>query len=267
MKTLSIIIPVYNEESRLVKTFQALSELRLPRGLKLEEVIFVNDGSRDKTELRIKNYELRIKNKIPIRIISYKKNQGKGYAISRGMKVSGSDYTLFCDADMSTHINEIKKMMPFIRKNVPVIIGTRKNGHSTVIRHQPILRELVGKGFTWLSNVILNTWVTDFTCGFKVFSKESKDVLFSMTKIKGWAFDAEVMFLGRLSGYEVQEVPVVWSDDRRSKVSIGRDIIESFTDLLKIRKLHIFSEYKNVPSYRLPSLSVNALNSIKSFFL
>ncbi len=254
MKTLSIVIPVYNEEERLEKTFKALSELRVPRGLKFEKVIFVSDGSTDGTSEIIESYirslhhprsrsrrfatsEVSLRHRCNPQgvLIAYKSNKGKGYAVARGMRESKSDYTLFCDADMSTHLNEIRKFMPYIRKNIPIIIGTRKNGHSTVVRHQPIVREILGRGFTFLSSIILNTWVTDFTCGFKAFSKEAKDTLFPKLMVKKWGFDAEVLFLGRISGFEFKEVPVKWSDDRRSKVNLWTDLPISLYDLFKIR--------------------------------
>ncbi|MBI2029598.1 glycosyltransferase [Candidatus Gottesmanbacteria bacterium] len=241
METLSIVIPVYNEEERLGKTFQALKNLKLPRELILEKIIFVNDGSCDRSIANIKYQISNIKKKLnaPVKIISYKKNKGKGYAIARGMEVSNSDYTLFCDSDMSTDLNEIRKFVPSIKRNVPIIIGTRKNGRSTVIRHQTFLRESMGKVFTFISNVILNTWVTDFTCGFKAYSKEAKNTLFPMLKTDRWGFDAEVIFLGRLSGFNFVEVPVVWSDDRRSKVNLFVDIPQSLFDILKIRVAYL----------------------------
>lgn len=261
MKTLSIVIPVYNEEERLEKTFKALSELRLSRELKLEKVIFINDGSTDGTEARIKNHESRI-NKFKIQVISYRKNQGKGYAITQGMKASESDYTLFCDADMSTHVNEIGKFMSYIRQNIPVIIGTRKNGISTVVRHQPILREVLGRGFTLLSNIVLNTWVTDFTCGFKAFSREAKDALFPILQVRRWGFDAELLFLGRISGFEFAEVPVVWSDDMRSKVKLWKDIPKSFFDLFYVRLVNFANLYQ---SESIPARIRPAWEKIKMF--
>ncbi len=258
MKTLSIVIPVYNEQERLHKTFEALIELQLPRGLKLQKVIFVNDGSDDNSKFIMQNTMSHLENKLKakVKIISYRNNKGKGYAISRGMKVSKADYTLFCDADMSTHVSEIKKFMTSIRKGIPVIIGTRKNSHSTVVRHQPIVRELLGRGFTLISRIILNTRVTDFTCGFKAFSKESKDTLFPLLKVKDWGFDAELLFLGRISGFEFKEVPVVWSDDRRSKVKLWRDIPKSLLDLFYVRFISLIHLYKgNFPNRETPALT------------
>lgn len=242
MKTLSFVIPVYNEAQRLQKTFTALEELTLPRGLKLEDVIFVNDGSEDAT-LRIlqrakKGLEKALKarkHKAKITIISYKENRGKGYAVTTGMNASDADYTLFFDADMSTPLSEIKKFMPFIAKNIEVIIGTRKNGKSTVIKHQPVFRELLGKGFTLMTQRILSTSVTDFTCGFKAIRKNAKDKIFAQTTIERWSYDAEIIFLASQKGYTMQEVPVVWSDDNRSKVNLLVDVPRTLFELSTIR--------------------------------
>ena len=148
MKTLSFVIPVYNEENRIGKTLKAIMGGVSFSGLKLEKVIFVDDGSKDNTEFKIQSLKLKIERRLKtrIKIISYKKNRGKGYAIKKGMLASKSDYTLMFDADMSTSITELKKFLPFMKKEVDVIIGTRKNGQSTVTKHQPLYRELLGRG-------------------------------------------------------------------------------------------------------------------------
>lgn len=245
MKTLTFVIPVYNEEERIGKTFEALKELRLPHGLKLREVIFVNDGSTDKTESRIKKYELSIKNKtiIPnsrfsIQLISYTENRGKGYAIRTGMLASDADYTLFFDADMSTPLTELKRFMPFILKNTDVIIGTRKNGKSTVIKHQPLYRELLGRGFTKLTQLMLGVTVTDFTCGFKAFSRKATEQIFPRTKINGWGYDAEVIFLAFRAQLTIAEKAVLWSNDERTKVNLFRAVPDTLLELLTIHLVH-----------------------------
>src|SRR5437762_432977 len=102
MKKISFVIPFYNEENRIEKTFKALNALVLPVGLKLENIIFVNDGSKDKTLLKLNEFKKKSKFGSKVNIVTYKINQGKGYAIRRGMLESKSDYTLFFDADMST---------------------------------------------------------------------------------------------------------------------------------------------------------------------
>lgn len=245
MKSVSFVIPVYNEEERINITLQALDKGIYYTGIKLDEVIFVDDGSTDKTVKIIQEWDKYRKINFSVKIISYEENKGKGYAIKQGMNASKTDYTLFFDADMSTPLTEIKKFIPQIENDVDIIVGTRKNGHSTVIKHQPLYREFLGHGFTFLSQFILNTWITDFTCGFKAVSRKAKDEIFQKAKINRWGYDAEMIFLGRILQYSIQEVPVIWSNDDRSKVNLFTDIPKTLLDLIYIRLSHV----SFLPSY------------------
>ena len=188
MKTISFVIPVYNEEKRINKTFSALKSFTQPEGLTLREVIFVDDGSTDITKSKIKNQKSKLEKILnaKVKIISYKINKGKGYAVKQGMLSSNSDYTLFFDADMSTPLTELNKFIPFMNDNKDVIIGTRKNGKSTVVVHQPKIREFLGRGFTLITKKLLRLNVSDFTCGFKAFSKNSKNKISSTSSINTW---------------------------------------------------------------------------------
>lgn len=236
MKTISFIIPVYNEEERIGKTFKALRELQLPRGLKLQEIIFVNDGSTDRTKELIRTSSL--KKNLPITLISYRHNRGKGYAIRRGMLEANGDYNLFFDADMSTPLTELKKFIPFMKQDIDVIVGTRKNGKSTVIKHQPLYRELLGKGFTKLTRVMLGVPVTDFTCGFKAFSRRATVTIFPKTRIDGWGYDAELLFVAFKENLTVTEKAVLWANDNRTKVNLFRAIPQTLMELVTIHKQH-----------------------------
>ncbi len=240
MKTLSFVIPVYNEERRLIKVFRALKRGFYFDGVKLKEIIFVNDGSTDKTFLKLQKQKSIIEKemKVKVKIISYEKNKGKGYAVKRGVLASKSDYSLVFDVDMSTPLSEFKKFLPYIKKNIPIIIGTRKNGKSTVIKPQPFYRQFLGKGFTLLSNILLKTWVSDFTCGFKAFSKDVRRSIFPFLKIERWGYDAEILFLASKMGFEIKEVPVKWGDDENSKVNVFRDVFYSLIELFLIRIYH-----------------------------
>ena len=238
MKTISFVIPVFNEEKRIEKTFEALNELILPRGLKLSKIVFVNDGSKDKTLWLLRRFlkESKVRNKISI--LSYHPNQGKGFAVKQGMLSTDSDYTLFFDADMSTPLTELGKFLPFIKNGVDVIVGTRKNGHSTVVVHQPKYREFLGKGFTYLTKFSLGLSVSDFTCGFKAFSKRSINQIFENAIINGWGYDAEIIFLAKKYGFSISEKAVIWANDERTKVNIYKAVPKTLTELYKIRWTH-----------------------------
>jgi dolichyl-phosphate beta-glucosyltransferase len=119
--------------------------------------------------------------------------------------VSIGDYALFFDADMSTPLSQINNFLPYMENHTDVIIGTRKNGESAVIRHQPLCRELLGKYFTKLTRFVLEVDVTDFTCGFKAFSQSARLTIFPRSIINGWVYDAEILLLAK----KMETIPIV----------------------------------------------------------
>lgn len=255
MKTLTLVIPVYNEEKRLHYTFQALEKGLFFDGVKIEKVIFVNDGSKDNTLQVLNEYKSQLEKiaKVEIDIISYNKNKGKGYAVKKGMLASTSEYTLFMDVDMSTPLNQLKKFVGQMNDELDVIIGSRKGKVSMVGKHQPIYRELMGKGFTLFTKVFLNTYLTDFTCGFKMFSYEAKEKVFANAKINRWSYDAEILFLAKRAGYKIVEVPVRWNDRSGSKVKLSKVVFETLFDLFRIRYYQLQRSLSNTFDLRIAS--------------
>lgn len=229
--SLSIVIPVFNEELRLAKTFAELEDFFSKGDWKSLEVIFVDDGSTDKTAEMIKKLKFRY----PVKLISYKENRGKGYAVRHGMLAAEGDYALTIDADMSTSLTEVSKTIPLMASDCPVIIGTRKAKGSRMIPPQPFLRKKLGEGYTMLARFITGVKVSDFTCGFKCFSRQAREKVFREAAINRWSYDAEILFLAKKSGFKICEVPVVWRNDRDTRVRLGKDILGSFIDLIKIR--------------------------------
>lgn len=260
MKTISFVIPVYNESERLVATFEALKELSLPRELILDEVIFVDDGSTDGTLAILTRSKKLLESYVEakVEIISYKENKGKGYAVRVGMKHAISDFILLFDADVSTPLSELSKFAPFMGES-RVIIGTRKNGKSTVLKHQPRFREFLGKGFTKMTQVALRTEVSDFTCGFKLFSKDSYQEIAKISIINRWGYDAEVVYLAEKLDFDIVEIPVNWSNDARTKVKLYKAVPETIGELAKIVWNHDLK--KNKRSF-LSDSKLNLGNSI-----
>jgi glycosyltransferase involved in cell wall biosynthesis len=247
MTTLDLIIPTYNESARLKLTFQALNSFVPPRGIRINKVIFINDGSTDNTLKKIRSAHL----KFPKKILSYSRNQGKGTAIKLGFLNARSDYALFLDADMSTPLTELNKLTTYIRQNIPIIIGTRKNGHSTVTVHQPWIRKHLGKIFTLLSQIILNTWITDFTCGFKAFSRPAYTTIAPLMTINRWGFDSEIIFLAKTLNFPIQEKSLTWADNPATRVNLGLDGFRSLKELFQIRLNQISGRYQllSPPAY------------------
>lgn len=229
---------MYNEETRVEKTVNALDSF-IPDVTVKVDVIFVNDGSSDDTENRLKN----LKPKFQYQIISYPTNQGKGYALKTGILKTTGDYILFMDADMSTPIEELLKFLPLMEQNIPVIIGSRKTKGANVVKHQHPWRQKLGEGFTLLSNLMLLPGISDFTCGFKAFRQDAAKKVFTAQKIKRWGYDSEILFLAHKYGYEIREVPVTWYNDEHTRVNLFKDVWRSFTDLLKIRYYDATKQY------------------------
>lgn len=230
-KFLSVIIPLYNEANRVANLHRVYKYLNTKKFN--WEIILVNDGSTDDTKKTLKRM-LKFYPSKNTRIISYSQNKGKGFAIKTGMLASIGEYRLFTDIDLSTPIEEFNKFLPYL-KNFDVIIGSRKRTGSKVITRQPNFREQLGKGFTKLSQIILQLNITDFTCGFKCFSKIAAQEIFVRQKINRWSFDSEILFLAKKLNMKVKEIPVKWSNDPSSKVKFPNDITQSFLDLLEIR--------------------------------
>lgn len=231
MINISIIIPVFNEERRLSKTFNALLKFPLAEAFKNIEIIFVDDGSADGTAGLIKRFQ----ENTSVKLISYPLNRGKGYAVRRGMLEAKNDYALFLDADMSTPLEEFRKFVPLMERGAHVIIGTRKAAGAKILKSQPYLRQKMGEVYTALANLATGAGVSDFTCGFKCFSREAVGKIFPHAKIDRWSYDAEILYLAGLRNYKIEEIPVLWQNDEDSRVRLGKDALQSFTDLVKIR--------------------------------
>lgn len=128
--------------------------------------------------------------------------------------------------------------MPFIQKETDVIVGTRKNGKSTVVEHQPLYREFLGRVFTKLAQKLMKSTVTDFTCGFKAFSKKARIAIFSKARINTWGYDAEIIFLAQKQNLIMAEKAVTWSNDPGTKVRMYKAIPQALTDLFMVRWYH-----------------------------
>ena len=229
MKTfLSVIIPLYNEEKRLDNLSRIYEYLNKHRWN--YEILLINDGSSDNTLSKLKQLNKKFRSSI----ISYQRNRGKGFAIREGILKANGEFRLFTDIDLSTPINEFDKFIPHLN-NFDVLIGSRRKKGARFIIHQPMFREQLGKGFTKLSQLTLGLRQTDFTCGFKCFSKEAAEKIFFRQKIDRWGFDTEILFISKKMGLSVKEIPVVWKNDIETRVKLPRDIITSLVDLVKIR--------------------------------
>ena len=227
---LSVVIPAYNEEAVIGGTVEAV-EAYLTEAKISHEIIVADDGSTDRT---VSVVHALSDHRPAVRVVQTS-HRGKGAAVRRGMLEALGEYRLFMDADHSTPIGEWQRCAPWLRDGYSVVIGSRKIPGAKIKTHQPPLREAMGKVFTWLTNTVLATGVSDVTCGFKCFSSEAARHVFGLQRVSGWGFDAEILFIARRCGYRVKEIPVTWTDDASTKVHLITDALRSFRELISIR--------------------------------
>ena len=152
------------------------------------------------------------------------------------MAATRGKYVMFTDVDLATPIEALEGMLPYLAEGYPIVQGSRNLPGAEVTVHQSWLRERLGETFTWLSNLILPMQATDVTCGFKGYDGEiAREVLFPRTRMNGWTFDAELLYIARRQGYAVKEIPVLWRHIEGSKVRVVRDSFRCLRDLLRIR--------------------------------
>lgn len=236
---LSVVVPCYNEEKRFQNGFNHYYSY-LKKQKYSWELIFVNDGSKDNTYNLMQKFA---KDKSHVKIVNYKKNKGKGYAIVQGIKTAKGDIILFTDIDHSVPVETIQSFFKFFESGFKAVIGSRRvKGSKIVVRQQP-MRELLGRCFTGFVNLFVCPGVTDATCGFKAFENVTAHKIFEKITIYDWAFDAEILFLCKKLNIDFVQAPVAWSDVKGSKVSLSKDILKSALGILKIRLNDINGKY------------------------
>lgn len=231
-KSISIVIAAFNEEKRLRPSLFKVKEYLNNQGM-YYEIIVVDDGSTDSTH----QVAAGLTQDIPhLRIISYAPNKGKGYALRKGVLLSKGEVILLTDADLSTPIEELSKLLPLIYGNeCDIAIGSRALALSEIIKKQPCWRQEMGKFFNKLVKVLVLEDFNDTQCGFKLFRGDIARSLFREARIDRFAYDVEILAIAKKRGYRMIEVPIKWVNSSESKVNPIRDSLQMFIDLLRIR--------------------------------
>src|ERR1043166_4459630 len=218
---LSLVIPAFNEDRRIGQSLERILSFFRAQSYPFE-IIVVDDGSTDRTVEVVRGFAA---SDPQLRVEPQPQNRGKGEAIRRGMLLAGGKYLFFSDADLSVPIEAVPDFLSRLEAGDDVAFASPRIGGGVIEVHQPIHRELMGKVFTGLSNLILGLKLKDFTCGFKAFRRDAARELFSRQRLGGWSFDSEILYLAKSKGYRIAEVPVVWRNDEATKVRLGRDVV------------------------------------------
>jgi glycosyltransferase involved in cell wall biosynthesis len=227
---LSIIIPAHNEENRLPITLEQVFAF-LAKQSYAAEVIVVENGSYDRTYEIAQGFAKQYEN---LRVIQ-NHDRGKGLAIQRGVKEAKGSYLFLCDADLSMPIEEISKFLPPQLDHVDVAIASRE-APGAVRYNEPAYRHITGRVFNTLIRLLVLPGLQDTQCGFKCIRAEVARDIFPYQTLTGWAFDVELLYIARRRGYQLVEVPIHWYFNADSKISVVRDSLRMFLDLLQIRR-------------------------------
>lgn len=235
---LSIVIPAYNEEKRIVPTLGKL--LAYLRGRDFPaEVVVVDDGSSDATAALVRRH---VGGEPPIHLISAP-HRGKGHAVKTGMLAARGSYRFLCDADLAMPIEEIQRFLPPTLEGVHVAVGSREAPGARRYG-EPRARHLMGRGFNLIARLLAVRSISDTQCGFKCFTAHAAEHLFTQQRLDGFGFDVEVLFIAQRSGLRVVEVPIDWYHQRESKVRPLRDTWAMLRDILVVRWNHVTRRYR-----------------------
>jgi dolichyl-phosphate beta-glucosyltransferase len=237
---LSVIIPAYNEENRIVPSLERIVDY-LSAQEYAAEIIVVDDGSTDETAQRIERFRDQHRGMAhcpEITVTGDGINRGKGAAVKRGMLKGCGRFLLFSDADLSTPIEDVEKLLACLEGDCDIAFGSRSLPGSQVEVHQPLYREWMGKTFNKFVRLLTVQGFVDTQCGFKLFRRDAARDLFARQRLDGFSFDVEILYLARKGGYRIREVPVRWINSPDTRVHALHHSVQMFRDLFRIRALH-----------------------------
>ena len=225
---LSIVVPAYNEARRIRETLAELCRFEKSAPYPME-LIVVDDGSTDQTVDTVTQFP-------GVRLVRNDRNHGKGFTVRHGVQEARGEFVLFTDADLSTPIAEVGKLLSALESSVAdAAVGSRALQRELIGVHQPFFRETAGRFFNLLVRTFTGLRLHDTQCGFKLFRRSSTCEAFERMRVEGFGFDPELLFLIAREGGRIVEVPVRWNDNPATKVRFLRDSTRMFLDLISIR--------------------------------
>ena len=230
---LSVVIPAYNEEFRLPKTLNRSLEFLRAQSYS-SEIIVVNDGSTDGTEVVVRQQSA---SPVPVKVISHpdRANHGKGAAVRLGIMQARGAYRLFMDADNSTTLDQVDRFWPLFSQGYDVVIGSRALKDSVIGTHQSRPKEIAGRIGNWFIRRAAVPGICDTQAGFKMVTAEKAGIIFPRLTIGRWGYDIEMLVIAREHGCRIAEVPITWINAPGSKVTM-RSYLQVLGEVLRIRK-------------------------------
>lgn len=250
---LSIIMPAYNEgrniRKNITETCVTFKEMGIPF-----EIIVVNDGSDDDTEVEI---GMACDENPEVMLVTYKDNGGKGNALKAGFKHSRGDIVTFVDADLELHPKQLKRFFEEMsRFNADIVIGSKRHPESII--NYPAKRRMLSKGYNLLVRALLGVKLTDTQPGLKLFRRIVLEREFPKVLVKRWAFDLELLVNSSKDGFKIVEAPLELHYLRENGGRLGlSDVFHIFQDTLGIfHRTHITGYYLDIMNQPIPRDSI-----------
>lgn len=236
---LSVVIPAYNEEERLPPTLHAVHAWLSAQPLSYE-ILVVDDGSTDGTREVVRGLARELPN---LGLIESAPNHGKGHVVKQGMLTARGRLRLFMDADGSTPLTQLPALLAALDAGADIAIGSRRAEGAAFTVAPAWYRRIWSRLANRVVRAGLIDGILDTQCGFKLFTAEAAEAIFRRARTPGWAFDLEALALATRLGLRVTEVPVIWTDDRRSRINPIRDAVKITLEFLRIRRAFARGEY------------------------
>ena len=228
---LSVVIPAYKESHRIHKILDAIFEFSKIKDYAIETIVVV-DGSPDNTAEMANKYQDKLKN---LKVIDRKENKGKGYTVREGMLAAKGEYVLFSDADNSTPVEQVDKLLKY-RNDYDVIIGSRYAYGGKLAIPQSLTRKIGGRVLNLVIRTLAVSGIKDTQCGFKLFSQQATQQIFAKQTFERFSFDIEILAIARVLGFKIREVGITWYDDPHSTVNPIKDGLRMIKDAWNVRK-------------------------------
>ena len=235
----SIVIPAFNETSRIDRTLREVVNCIRSHHWDAE-VIVVNDGSTDSTARQVLDFSISAPE---VRLIENPGNRGKGFSVRNGLLQARGEIVMFTDADLSAPIEEAELLFTAIQNGADIAIGSRWLDRSRQVHKQPLYRQFFGRCFNMITRSVMGLDFHDTQCGFKAFSRQAAQTVFQLQTIEGWGFDPEILFIATKRGLRIEEVPVTWGHDERSRISYLRDGFQMLREMMVIRRNALMGRY------------------------
>ena len=239
LPSVTIVVPVYNEQERIAASLYDIKDY-LEHQQYESNVMVIDDGSNDMTTEVVKFVDIYGSefNSQSVGVLEENiKNVGKGYSIAKGLLKADGDIIVFTDADCSTPISEIDKLLQKIYEGYDVVIGSR-HLEGSIVSGRGFIRSVMSRTFNLIARWSRLLEVRDSQCGFKAYTRDAARKIAAQQKTYGFCFDVEHLHIAKKLGCRITEVPVEWKHDKRSTISPISDSVSMLIELMKIRIIH-----------------------------